>query len=307
MRRLSGMHSLCVFLLPVACFAQLHGFLLVGDLDTNSVMRFSSTGEFMGEFVKRNSGGLRGPGGMALWTPAQVSANTVASNATRAGGSLYVASTLTDQVLQYHGINGRFERQFAQVEAPQDLVFHEGVSYVSSTRLDSIMRFRAATGSPLGYLAKGGFLEGPRGLLLKGSKLLVASFRTSQILEYMPNKAWNCKLTQSPCSSLPRTFNLKAIGPLTSISFGGDRIYAVGPRLGALFQVNSTTGAHVGRYEDPALTAAGGPMDVAFQDGHLFVSVAGKILRFDALTGKSFGTFASQPGVMSRPNRLLWH
>ena len=43
--------------------------LLVGDLDTHAVLRFSSSGEFIDEFVKRRSGGLKNPGARATKSP----------------------------------------------------------------------------------------------------------------------------------------------------------------------------------------------------------------------------------------------
>ena len=87
----------------------LDGVLYVGDLDTNCVIRFGLNGEFKDEFVKRGSGGLNAPGGMAIWSPAPTSTDTVASNSTREGGDFYVASTGSHEVLQFNGVNGRYQ------------------------------------------------------------------------------------------------------------------------------------------------------------------------------------------------------
>jgi hypothetical protein len=130
-----------------------------------------------------------------------------------------------------------------------------------------------------------------------------------QVLSYAPNDAWGCTFAKSPCSPLPGIFSGAAkLGSLTSIAMGAESLYAVGPALGAVYRLNATTGAYVSRHEHSTLTAAGAPLGVAYLDGHLFVSVGtGRIERFSALTGESYGVFALQPGIMSRPNQLLWY
>lgn len=79
-----------------------------------------------------------------------------------------------------------------------------------------------------------------------------------------------------------------------------------GPRLGAIYRLNDTTGEYVDQFEHERLRAHA-PMGINYLHGHLFVTAAESVLRFNALTGEFYGVFASQPNVLSRPRFLLWH
>jgi len=73
-------------------------------------------------------------------------------------------------------------------------------------------------------------------------------------------------------------------------------------------RLNATSGAMINRHVHGTLDKTASPMGIAYLQGHLFVTVAdGKVLRFNALTGESYGVFASSPGHMSKPNQVLWH
>src|SRR5262249_35188897 len=120
--------------------------LLVGSRATNSILRFNQvTGAFIGTFVAAGSGGLQGPGGVALG-PA---------------GTLYVSSDLTNSTLRYNGTTGPFIDTFVPagsdgLDKPSGLVFGpDGNLYVNShgpatvPNSSSILRFDGTTGAAL--------------------------------------------------------------------------------------------------------------------------------------------------------------
>jgi sugar lactone lactonase YvrE len=138
------------------------GVLLVGNAQGDNVVRLDEeTGEFLGDFVPRGSGGLMAPGALVLGLD----------------GDLYVASgdTVEDSaVLRYDGRTGRFVDRFASGHGllrPSGLVFgQDGLLYVSSFRSDQILRFNGRTGAFVDVFVTGdgqpGGLNGPGALAL---------------------------------------------------------------------------------------------------------------------------------------------
>merc|ERR1711907_43529 len=290
--RPSVLLALALFALG-ATIASANASLFVGDSDTHAILQFSTSGEFVGEFVKRRSGGLRSPRGFDFWEGAGKTDTTV----------LFVASFGTGKVLKFDGSNGRFLSVVQNVDSPLDLVVHEGVLYVSSAREASVLRFRAATGSPLGMLARGPPIAGPAGLALRTQKntveLLVANSHSGKILALAPETAWACPLTKSACGKPAYVVNSKSLTPVTDLALGGGSLYSVGPRSGAIYRLNATTGEYIEHFEPPAIGSSF--MGVAYMRGHLFVSTKGAVLRFNAQTGEFYGEFAIYPNVLSQP------
>jgi uncharacterized protein (TIGR03118 family) len=119
--------------------------LLVGSRATNSILRYNQvTGALIDTFVAPGSGGLNGPGGVALGPD----------------GNLYVSSNMNDSILRYSGTTGQFlgvfvPSGFAGLSKPSQLVFGpDGNLYVNShgpaslPNSSAILRFDGTTGEP---------------------------------------------------------------------------------------------------------------------------------------------------------------
>jgi sugar lactone lactonase YvrE len=119
------------------------GNVYVASAGTNSVIRYTSTGQLLGNFVTAGSGGLSSPQVVAFGPD----------------GNLYVSSVSDNNILEYNGSNGTFLRTFVAAGSgglyrPYGMVFgQDGNLYVSSTGTESVDRFQgplgSAPGSPL--------------------------------------------------------------------------------------------------------------------------------------------------------------
>jgi len=288
------------------------GSLYVSDFNVHSVHRFSKSGTYLGEFVKRRSGGLQRPAGMAFWTPVGRTNDAddvdpdvpsmVKGEVTRR--HLYVASSGTDYILQYDGITGRFVRPLCHVAGrPHGITFHDSVLYVSSKLSNTISRFRASTGSPLGIMATGApfaHLDGPWQIGHDGNRMLAASHNNQRLLQFAPDNLRKCTYAASPCSSTPVILS-SAVGPISSFALGGESIYSTQPS-GTITRLNRTTGALVNQFKAHEAPEAYG---ISYLRGHVFVtSSQPAIHRYNALTGESYGAWTAS--AMSLPNFLLW-
>jgi len=143
------------------------GNVYVASATTNSVIRYTPTGQLLGTFVAGGSGGLSSPKGLAFGPD----------------GNLYVDSVTNNNILEYSGSTGAFLSTFVSVGSgglnnPSGMVFgQDGNLYVSSVGTQSVDRFEGpagfAPGSPLPaagqsgatFLAPGsGGLAGPNEL-----------------------------------------------------------------------------------------------------------------------------------------------
>lgn len=152
--------------------------LYVGDGgDSNSVKRFNArTGEYLGEFVASDSGGLHGPRGL-IFTK----------------GKLYVVNQNVDldksgEVFRYQGRTGDFQDKLVAAEDPSAPFSPRGIvrgpgrtvyvsNYVPADDFSGpgwIRQFDAATGELLGELDATGFGAGfwPRGIVFGPDGLL---------------------------------------------------------------------------------------------------------------------------------------
>ncbi len=144
------------------------GNVYVASSGTNSVMRYTPTGQLLGTFVAAGSGGLSSPFGLAFGPD----------------GNLYVGSEGTNAIYKYSGTTGAFVGTFVSAGSgglndPKSLVFgSDGNLYVSSHTSGSILRYEgpggANPGAPLPvtgqsgatFVAAGsGGLHGPKELL----------------------------------------------------------------------------------------------------------------------------------------------
>merc|ERR1711865_531392 len=117
-------------------------YIFVSDFLNDRVLRFDfATKAFMDVFIQKGSGGLRGPWGLA--------------------------SEGTSSILQYDACDGSFVKQFAHVPGqPRGIKFHllpsahkpprqQKMLLVCSAYGDSVLKYNALTGSPLGTYATG--------------------------------------------------------------------------------------------------------------------------------------------------------
>ena len=119
------------------------GNVYVASAGTNSVIRYTPTGQLLGTFVAAGSGGLSNPYGLAFGPD----------------GNLYVSSVANNNILEYSGSTGAFLSTFVSAGSgglndPDGMVFgQDGNLYVSSAGTESVDRFQGplgpAPGSPL--------------------------------------------------------------------------------------------------------------------------------------------------------------
>ena len=119
------------------------GNIYVASATTNSVIRYSATGQLLGTFVAASSGGLSNPRAVAFGPD----------------GNFYVSSITNNNILEFNGSTGAFLSTFVAAGSgglnnPAGMVFgSDGNLYVSSNGTESVDRFQgplgASPGSPL--------------------------------------------------------------------------------------------------------------------------------------------------------------
>jgi DNA-binding beta-propeller fold protein YncE len=119
------------------------GNVYVASATTNSVIRYTPSGQLIGTFVAAGAGGLSNPRAIAFGPD----------------GNLYVSSVTNNNILEYSGSTGAFLSTFVPsgsggLNYPAGMVFgQDGNLYVSSTGTESVDRFQgplgSAPGSPL--------------------------------------------------------------------------------------------------------------------------------------------------------------
>lgn len=149
--------------------------MLVTSASSNAVLRYQmETGTFVDQFIPPVVGGLRSPHRATLGPD----------------GSIYICSGETDEVLRFDAETGASEGTFISAGAgglsyPQDIVFLNGVAYVSSYNDSSVKRFDGATGAFLGDFCVGSGLWGATGLAFgPGGDLYVASSLSDEVLRF---------------------------------------------------------------------------------------------------------------------------
>jgi DNA-binding beta-propeller fold protein YncE len=144
------------------------GNVYVESEGTNSVIRYSPSGQLLGTFVAAGSGGLSTPFGLAFGPD----------------GNLYVDSNKNSAILEYSGSTGAFLRTFVAAGSggfadPTAIVFGpDGNLYVSTSSTYSVDRFEGPTGpnpgSPLPAAGQSGaYFVAPQSGGLAGSRYLL--------------------------------------------------------------------------------------------------------------------------------------
>lgn len=116
------------------------GNVYVASAGTNSVIRYTPSGQLLGTFVTGGSGGLSNPRAVAFGPD----------------GNLYVSSVTNNNILEYNGSTGAFLSTFVSAGSgglnnPCGMVFGpDGNLYVSSCGTESVDRFQGPSGSAPG-------------------------------------------------------------------------------------------------------------------------------------------------------------
>merc|ERR1712199_54138 len=210
-------------------------YIFVSDFLNDRILRFDfATKSFMDVFVQKGSGGLRGPWGIAFNKyddPAQPR-------------TFYVASEGTSSILQYDACDGSFIKQFALVPGqPRGIKFHmlpsahkppraQKMLLVASAYTDSILKFNALTGSPLGTYATGvdtpwDLVIGPQstGVGRDPEDIFVSSEHEDAVIQF-----------QNTTGAFKSKFTDKKVNYANGLVFGTHQqtshLYATGPYAG---------------------------------------------------------------------------
>ncbi len=161
------------------------GLLYVTSSASDQVLRYNAaSGAFVSAFVTDDpltlltdeDGGLDEPRGLAFGPD----------------GSLYVASSTTNEIKRYHGTTGAYLGNFVTagsggLSQPTDIAFFGGELLVSSTGSDEIKRYNQGTGAFLGNRVSAGLagLNGPTAMNFDLPGLLLVAGQLSQdVLAY---------------------------------------------------------------------------------------------------------------------------
>ncbi|MGH7137919.1 MAG: LamG-like jellyroll fold domain-containing protein, partial [Pirellulales bacterium] len=147
------------------------GNIYVASADTNSILRYDSTGEFINAFVPAGSGGLSSPWDLVFGPD----------------GDLYVSSTGNGEVLRYDGTSGALLNVVASGLSPGGLTFgSDGNLYIANQSTNEVLQYNMSTAtlSPFVTTGSGGLVQPRRAVFGADGNLYVASNGTSQVLEY---------------------------------------------------------------------------------------------------------------------------
>ncbi|MEH2303848.1 substrate-binding domain-containing protein [Nostoc sp.] len=258
--------------------------VLVSSLATNEVLRFDeTTGQFLGAFATRGSGGLQSPFG-SRYGP---------------DGNFYVSSFNTGEVLRYNGITGQFIDAFVPAHSggltnPRAVTFGpDGNCYVGDAATNSILRYNGKTGEFIDtfVLPGSGGLSDPFIINFgPDANVYVASSGTNSVLRY------DRKTGKFIDAFIPSgRGGLKA--PV-GIALGSDNNFYVGSSgTSSVLRYHGKTGKFIGVFvpsgsgglKNPRAVEFGGPNNDLFL-GSLDTN---SVLRYDGRNGSFLGVFAS--------------
>jgi hypothetical protein len=147
------------------------GNIFVASADTNSILRYDPTGEFINAFVPSGSGGLSSPWDLVFGPD----------------GDLYVSSNGNGEVLRYDGTTGAFLNVVASgLSKVGGLTFGpDGSLYIANGGTNEVLRYNSSTGlTPFITAGSGGLSDPRRAVFGPDGNIYVASNGTSQVLEY---------------------------------------------------------------------------------------------------------------------------
>ncbi|MEP7062887.1 MAG: NHL repeat-containing protein [Betaproteobacteria bacterium] len=279
--------------LAAACAGGAHADLLVGNFFSPEldVLRYSSTGAFVGTFVTTGSGGLTFPLGGSFGPD----------------GNFYVSDSDHEHVLRYNGVTGAFIDIFATTDDPAGMVFgpDNKLFVANSSAPGSVTQFDGSTGAEISaFVAAGsGGISDPEEITFgPDGNLYVANGDTNEILEYDGATGAFIGVFATGNGLLsPRGLTFGPDGNLYVSNFGG----------GSVLRFNGTSGAYI---DDFVAAASGGlslPRPLLFgPDANLYVGSfgSGDILRYDGTTGAFMDVFAAAgSGGLGGPTFLLFH
>merc|ERR1711998_34398 len=281
-------------------------YIFVSDFLNDRVVRFDfATKQFKDVFVQKGSGGLKGPWGIAFNKyddPAQPR-------------TFYVASEGTSSILQYDACDGSFIKQFAFVPGqPRGIKFHllpsahnppraQKMLLVCSAYGDSVLKFNALTGSPLGTYATGVDTpwdliigEGSTGIARDPEDIFVSSEHEDAVIQF-----------QNTSGAFKSKFTDKKVNYANGLVMGHHaettHLYVTGPYAGKVivkFDINN--GTYIEHFEDRDLQY---PLGMVYHEQTLYVNDKNTIRTYDAETGEFLEVWSSHDGMMG--SYILFH
>jgi hypothetical protein len=281
-------------------------YIFVSDFLNDRILRFDfAIKQFKDVFVQKGSGGLRGPWGIAFNKyddPAQPR-------------TFYVASEGTSSILQYDACDGSFIKQFAFVPGqPRGMKFHllpsahnppraQKMLLVASAYTDSILKFNALTGSPLGTYATGvdtpwDLVIGPQssGVGRDPEDIFVTSEHEDAVIQF-----------QNTTGAFKSKFTDKKVNYANGLVFGTHQqtshLYATGPYAGkVIVKFDQNNGTYIEHFEDRDLQY---PLGMVYYEQTLYVNDKNTIRTYDAETGEFLEVWSSHDGLMG--SYILFH
>merc|ERR1712072_565680 len=273
-------------------------YIFVSDFTNDRVVRFDfATKAFKDVFVQKGSGGLRGPWGVAFNKfddPAQPR-------------TFYVSSEGTSSILQYDACDGSFIKQFAFVPGqPRGLKFHtlpsahtpprqQKMLVVASAYSDSLLKYNALTGSPLGTFATGvdtpwDFVIGPN------NDFYVTSEHEDAVIQF-----------NGTTGAFKSKFTDKKVNYANGLAFGTDaqsqHLYVTGPYAGkVIVKFDQNNGTYIEHFEDREMNY---PLGMVYHDSTLYINDKNTIRTYDSETGEFLEVWSSHDGLMG--SSLLFH
>lgn len=281
-------------------------YIFVSDFLNDRVLRFDfATKAFMDVFIQKGSGGLRGPWGLAFNKyddPAQPR-------------TFYVASEGTSSILQYDACDGSFIKQFAHVPGqPRGIKFHllpsahkpprqQKMLMVCSAYGDSVLKYNALTGSPLGTYATGVDTpwdliigEDSTGVARDPQDIFVSSEHEDAVIQFQNTSgAFKSKFTDKKVNYA----NGLVMGWHTETSY----LYVTGPYAGkVIVKFDMNNGTYIEHFEDRDLQY---PLGMVYHEQTLYINDKNTIRTYDAETGEFLEVWSSHDGMMG--SYILFH
>lgn len=223
-------------------------------------------------------------------------------------GTVYVASSYTDEVLRYDAITGDFVDVFVSagsggIDHPDGMQFGPDSNddgkpelYVTGWLSHNVVRYDGATGTPLGtYVDSGsGGLSAPFSLAFHDGELFVTSAGTNQILKYDADDGSYLGITASSGLDYPRGLTFGPDDLLYVTSGNNDRILRF-----------TAQGQYIDDFVPSGTAGMDNPRTPRFgPDGDLYVTATGnnEIMRFgdsnDAVFTVSLSAASNEPFVV---------
>eukprot|EP00658_Telonema_sp_P-2_P056607 TRINITY_DN4506_c0_g1_i2.p1 TRINITY_DN4506_c0_g1~~TRINITY_DN4506_c0_g1_i2.p1 ORF type:complete len:378 (+),score=111.21 TRINITY_DN4506_c0_g1_i2:251-1384(+) len=281
-------------------------YIFVSDYVNDRILRFDfATKTFVDVFVQKGSGGLRGPWGIAF--------NKYDDSSQPR--TFYVASEGTKSVLQYDACDGTFVKTFARVPGqPRGMKFHllpsahtpprqQKMLLVCSAYTDSVLKFNALTGSPLGTYATGvdtpwDLVIGPQtyGVARDPEDIFVSSEHEDAVIQF-----------QNTTGAFKAKFTDKKVNYANGLVFGTheqtSHLYVTGPYAGkVIVKFDQNNGTYIEHFEDREMQYA---LGMVYNDRTLYVNDKNTIRTYDAETGEFLEVWSSHDGMHG--SYLLFH